>query len=155
MSGKANKARRKQGAAAAKTPAGNSIRPGEPHPDQTCPLYRNLPGGAFYDSWIDAGSVGKATAWTKAVLRDRRGADPDVSDLTRRIPYLASVYGRMIPVEAAWHLDRYLDDGDLSVQWTEDDPVTMIPAAQLARSPTTARPSRSGWRSTTCTRWAT
>jgi len=131
MSGKANKARRKQERLRQRRQLGHD-RPGEPRPEQTCPLYRNPPGGAFYDSWIDASSVGKATAWSKAVLQDRRGADPDVSDLTRRMPYLASIYGRMIPVEAAWHLDRYLDDGDLPVQWTEDDPVTMVPAAQLA-----------------------
>ena len=131
MSGKANKARRKQERLRQRRQQGQHPA-GEPRPDETCPLYRNPPGGAFYDSWIDSGSVGKATAWTKAVLRDRRGADPDVQDLTRRIPYLASIYGRMIPVEAAWHLDRYLDDGELPVQWTEDDPVTMVPAAQLA-----------------------
>jgi hypothetical protein len=131
MSGKANKARRKQERLRQRRQLGQ-YPPGEPGPDQTCPLYRNPPGGALYNSWIDAGGVGKATAWSKEVLRDRRGPDPDVSDLARRMPYLASIYGRMVPVEAAWQLDRYLDEGDLPVQWTDGDPVTMVPAAQLA-----------------------
>jgi hypothetical protein len=132
MSGKANKARRKQERLRQRRQLGQSP-PGEPGLDEACPLYRDPPGGAFYDSWIDAGSVGKESALSEVVMRDRRGPDPDVSDLARRMPYLASIYGRMVPFEAAWQLDRYLDEGNLPVQWTPGEPVTMVPAAQMAR----------------------
>jgi hypothetical protein len=48
------------------------------------------------------------------------------------MPYLASIYGRMVPVGAAWQLDRHLDTGNLPVQWAPGEPVTMVPAAQMA-----------------------
>ena len=41
----------------------------------------------------------------------------------------------MVPVEAAWHLDRYLDTGSLPVQWAPGSPVTTVPAAQMAPVP--------------------
>lgn len=127
MGGKANKKRRKQERLRHK----RSMLPGGPV-DDACPLYRNPPGGKFYSSWLDCGSLKHAMQWARAVADGPRGADPDVSDLTRRMPFLASVYGHMVPVEAAYHLDRCLDQGILAVQWAEDDPVTVMPAAEMA-----------------------
>ena len=131
MSGKANKARRKQERLRqrrqqSQDPAGASSL------GEVCPLYRDPPDGDFYRSWVDSGSVRTATAWSQAVMHDRRGADPDVSDLARRMPYLASIYGRMVPVGAAWQLDRHIDTGCLPVQWAPGSPVTMVPAAKMA-----------------------
>lgn len=131
MSGKANKARRKQERLRQRRQLGQ-YPPGEPGPGETCPLYLAPPEGQFYSSWIDSGSVGKAIAWSEAALRDRRGADPDVADLAGRMPYLASIYGRMVPVGAAWQLDRHLDTGNLPVKWASGEPVAVVPAAQMA-----------------------
>ena len=50
------------------------------------------------------------------------------------MPYLESIYGRMIPVEAAYRLDQYIDEGNLPVQWGEDGPVKMVPLAQMVPS---------------------
>jgi hypothetical protein len=55
-----------------------------------------------------------------------------VADLARRMPYLASIYGRMVPVEAAWQLDRYIDQASLPVRWVPGDPVAEMSAARLA-----------------------
>jgi hypothetical protein len=70
-------------------------------------------------------------------MQDQRAADdPDVRDLARRMPYLESIYGRMIPVEAAYRLDQYIDERNLPVQWDEDGPVKMVPLAQMVPSQT-------------------
>jgi len=131
MSGKANKARGKQERLWQRRQQGPLLS-GEPGTGEVCPLYRDPPAGAFYGSWVDCGTVRRTIAWSGAVMRDRRAADPDVPDLARRMPYLASVYGRMVPVEAAWHLDRCIDAGSLPVRWTPGGRVTMVPAGQLA-----------------------
>ena len=131
MSGKANKARRKQEGLRQRRQQGQ-YPSGEPATGEVCPLYLDPPGGEFYGSWVDSGSVRKTIAWSEAVMRDRRAADPDVPDLARRMPYLASIYGRMVPVEAAWQLDRHIDAGSLPVRWAPGGPVTMVPAAQMA-----------------------
>jgi hypothetical protein len=129
MGGKANKKRRKQQRLRARRSGQSAAGPAD---DDACPLYRNPPGGRFYSSWLDCGSLQKAMLWAKAVMGGPGGADPDVSDLARRMPFLASVYGRMVPAEAAYHLDRCLDQGTLAVQWAEDGPVTVVPAAEMA-----------------------
>ena len=116
MSGKANKARRKQERLRQRRQQGQPP-PGEPGVGQACPLYLDPPEGALYGSWIDSGSLRTTIAWSEAAMLDRRGADPDVYDLARRMPYLASIYGRMVPVGAAWQLDRHIDAGSLPVQW--------------------------------------
>ena len=55
-------------------------------------------------------------------------------DFARRMPYLQAIYGRKVPVEAAYLLDHYIDEGSLPVQWAEGGPVTMVPVAQMAPS---------------------
>ena len=95
MSGKANKARRKQERLRQRRQQGQPP-PGEPGVGQACPLYLDPPEGALYGSWIDSGSLRTTIAWSEAAMLDRRGADPDVYDLARRMPYLASIYGRMV-----------------------------------------------------------
>ena len=56
-------------------------------------------------------------ARAEAATQDQRSADdPDVHDLARRLPYLGAIYGRMVPVEAAYRLDQYIDEGSLPVQ---------------------------------------
>lgn len=91
------------------------------------------PQGPFYSSWIDSGSQDKATiAWADAVLQDQRAAEePDVLDFVRRMPYLAAIYGRKVPAEAAYQLDCYIDEGSLPVEWARGGPVTMVPVAQM------------------------
>ncbi len=86
----------------------------------------------FYSSWLDCGSLKRAELWAKIVLAGPAGADPNVHDLSRRMPFFASVYGRMVPVKAAYYLDQCLDQGSLPVQWAEDGPVTMVPIAEMA-----------------------
>lgn len=129
MGGKANKKRRKQERLRQK---GSGQRlPGEPGNREACPLYQNRPDGAFYTSWVDCVSLDNTILWDTAV-RDRHAAgNPDVYDWARRMPYLAAIYGRMIPAEAAYQLDRYADEGSLPVQWTEDGPVAMVPLAEM------------------------
>ena len=71
----------------------------------------------------------------EAAMQDQRAADdPDVHDLARRLPYLGAIYGRMVPVEAAYRLDQYIDEGSLPVQWDEDGSVRMVPLAQMVPS---------------------
>jgi hypothetical protein len=133
MGGKSNKARRKQ-ERLRQRPSGQR-RPGEPGKREVCPLYRNPPEGAFYESWVDCGSLKKTVVRAEAAMQDQRAADdPDVHDWARRMPYLQSIYGRMIPVEAAYRLDQYIDEGNLPVQWEEDGPVKMVPLAQMVPS---------------------
>jgi len=133
MGGKSNKARRKQ--ERLRQRRSGRRRPGEPGKREACPLYRNPPEGAFYESWVDCGSLKKTMVWAEAAMQDQRAAeDPDVHDLARRMPYLESIYGRMIPVEAAYRLDQYIDEGNLPVQWDEDGPVRMVPLAQMVPS---------------------
>lgn len=134
MSGKVNKARRKQERLRQRRQQG-PVLIGQPRSGEVCPLYRDPPAGEFYDSWVDCGTVRRTIAWSGAVVRDRRAADPDVPGLARRMPYLASVYGRMVPVAAAWQLDRYIDAESLPVQWAPGGPVTMVSASQLAPVP--------------------
>jgi hypothetical protein len=50
------------------------------------------------------------------------------------MPYLEAIYGRMVPAEAAYRLDQYIDEGSLPVQWEADGPVKMVPLAQMAPS---------------------
>jgi len=103
MGGKSNKTRRKQ--ERLRQRRSGQRRPGEPGKREACPLYRNPPEGAFYESWVDCTSLKKA-------MQDQRAADdPEVHDLARRMPYLESIYGRMIPVEAAYRLDQYSTRG--------------------------------------------
>ena len=95
------------------------------------------PQGAFYKSWTGSGSQDKAIAWADAVLRDQRAAEEaDVLDFAGRMPYLEAIYGRMVPAEAAYQLDRYIDEGSLPVQWAEGSPVvdSFCTAICLARS---------------------
>src|SRR5215475_4995754 len=126
MGGKSNKARRKQ--KRLRQRRSGHRRPGEPGKREACPLYRNPPEGAFYESWVDCTSP-------KNAMQDQRAAeDPDVHDLARRMPYLESIYGRMIPVEAAYRLDQYIDEGNLPVQWEEDGPVRTVPLVQMVPS---------------------
>ncbi len=133
MGGKSNKARRKQ--ERLRQRRSGQRRPGEPGKREVCLLYRNPPEGAFYESWVDCISLKKTMAWAEAAMQDQRAADdPDVHDLARRMPYLESIYGRMVPVEAAYRLDQYIDEGSLPVQWEEDGPVKMVPLAQMVPS---------------------
>jgi hypothetical protein len=131
MSGKSNKARRKQ--ERLRQRRAGQRPPGEPGKRAVCPLYRISPQGAFYGSWVDCGSQDKATiAWADAVMQDQRAAEePDVHDWARRVPYLEAICGRMVPAEAAYQLDRYIDEGSLPVEWAEGGPVTMVPVAQM------------------------
>jgi hypothetical protein len=130
MSGKSNKARRKQ--QRLRQRRADQRPPGEPGKRDVCPLYRIAPEGAFYSSWADCGSQDNAIAWANAVMQDQRAAEePDVLDFVRRVPYLKAIYGRMVPAEAAYQLDRYIDEGSLPVQWAEGSPVTMVPPAQM------------------------
>jgi hypothetical protein len=95
-------------------------------------LYRNPPEGAFYSSWVDCGSQKNSITWANAVMQDQRAdEEPDVRDWARRMPYLAAIYGRMVPAEAAYQLDRYIDEGSLPVEWAEGTPVTMVTPAQM------------------------
>jgi hypothetical protein len=132
MSGKSNKARRKQ--ERLRQRRAGQRPPGEPTKRDVCPLYRMAPQGAFYSSWVGSGSQDKATiARADAVMQDQRAAEePDVLDWARRTPYLEAIYGRMVPAEAAYQLDRYIDEGSLPVEWAEGGPVTMVPVAQMA-----------------------
>ena len=57
MSGKSNKARRKQ--ERLRQRRSGQRPPGEPGKREVCPLYRNPPEGAFYKSWVDCGSLEK------------------------------------------------------------------------------------------------
>jgi hypothetical protein len=130
MSGKSNKARRKQERLRQRRAAQRP--PGEPGKRDVCPLYRIAPQGAFYSSWVDCGSQDSAIAWADAVMQDQRAAEePDVRDWAGRMPYLEAIYGRMVPAEAAYQLDRYIDQGSLPVEWAEGGPVTMMPPAQM------------------------
>lgn len=130
MSGKANKRRRKQERLRQRRT--DQFLSNEPDGHEVCPLYRNVPDGAFYSSWLDCVSLKKTIRWAKVAMRDQWAAtDPGVYDWARRMPYLAAVYGRMIPAEAAHQLDRYLDEGILPVQ-TDEGEVTMVPAAEMA-----------------------
>lgn len=131
MSGKSNKARRKQ--ERLRQRRAGQRPPGEPGKRDVCPLYRMALEGAFYGSWVDCGSQDKATiAWADAVMQDQRAAEePDVLDWVRRMPYLEVIYGRMVPAEAAYQLDRYIDEGSLPVEWAEGGPVTMVAPAQM------------------------
>src|ERR1035441_1278421 len=95
------------------------------------PLYRDPPDGELYSTWIEGGSIQQTLAWSDAVKQDKRADSPDVPDLALRIPYLAAVYGRMLPVGASWQLDCHLDTGQLPVQWAPGGPVAMVPATQL------------------------
>jgi hypothetical protein len=129
MSGKSNKARRKQERLRQRR---SGQRPGEPGKPDLCPLYRMDPQGAFYRTWIDGSSPGESATWSTAVIRDQRAAEePDVLDFARRMPCLKAIYGRKVPAEAAYLLDRYIDEGTLPVQWAEDSPVMMVPVAQM------------------------
>src|SRR6266568_507464 len=131
MSGKSNKARRKQ--ERLRQRRSGKRPPGEPEKRDVCPLYRMAPQGAFYKSWTGSGSQDKAIAWADAVMQDQRAAEEaDVLDFAGRMPYLEAIYGRMVPAEAAYQLDRYIDEGSLPVQWAEGSPVTMVPVAQMA-----------------------
>src|ERR1019366_285754 len=94
-------------------------------------LYRDPPDGELYSTWIEGGSIQQTLAWSDAVKQDKRADSPDVPDLALRIPYLAAVYGRMLPVGASWQLDCHLDTGQLPVQWAPGGPVAMVPATQL------------------------
>jgi hypothetical protein len=130
MSGRSNKARRKQ--ERLRQRRAGQRPPGEPGKRDVCPLYRMAPQGAFYSSWVGSGSQDKAIAWADAVMQDQRAAEePDVLDFVRRMPYLEAIYGRMVPAEAAYQLDRYIDEGSLPVQWAEGGPVTMVSVAQM------------------------
>ena len=130
MSGKSNKARRKQERLRQRREGQRP--PGEPGKRGLCPLYRMAPQGAFYRSWTGSGSQDEAITWANAVMQDQRAADePDVLDFARRMPYLEAIYGRMVPAEAAYQLDRYIDEGSLPVEWAEGGPVTMVPPAQM------------------------
>jgi hypothetical protein len=96
VSGKANKARRKQERL-------RQRRHQAQHPAVTpdtgdvCPLYRDPPDGDLYSAWIEGGSIRQTLAWSKAVMRDQRADGPDMPDLAMRIPHLAAIYGRMLP----------------------------------------------------------
>lgn len=133
MSGKKNKARRKQERLRHKrSPQGNSSARG-PGDDEVCPLYRNPPGGELYQSWFDCVSVKHAARWAEAVMTAPAAAgEPGVQEWTSRMPYFASVYGRMVPAEAAGRLDQHIDAGYLPVQWHEDSPVSMVSLADMA-----------------------
>ena len=119
MGGKSKKARRKQ--ERLRQRRSGQRRPGEPGKREVCALYRNPPEGAFYESWVDCGSLKKTMVWAEAAMQDQRAAeDPDVHDLVRRMPYLEAIYGRMIPVEAAYRLDQYIDEVRLGRdQWDD------------------------------------
>jgi hypothetical protein len=87
MGGKSNKARRKQ--ERLRQRRSGQRRSGEPGKREVCALYRNPPEGAFYESWVDCGSLKKTVMWADAAMQDQRAADdPDVHDLARRMPYL-------------------------------------------------------------------
>jgi hypothetical protein len=130
MSGKSNKARRKRERLRQRRAGQRPL--GEPGERDVCPLYRMDPRGIFYRSWTGSGSQDMAIAWANAVMQDQRAAvEPDVLDFVRRMPYLAAIYGRKIPAEAAYQLDRYIDEGSLPVEWAEGSPVTMVPVAQM------------------------
>ena len=122
MSGKANKARRKQERLRQRRQQGQD-RLGASGAGDVCPLYRDPPDGELYSTWIEGGSIRQTFAWYEATMKDQRGG-PDVPDLGLRIPYLAVIYGRMLPIGAAWQLDRHLDTGSLPVRWAPGDPVT-------------------------------
>jgi hypothetical protein len=135
MGGKSNKARRKQ--ERLRQRRSSRHRPGEPGKREACALYRDPPEGAFYESWVDCGSPKKTIVRAEAAMQDQRAADdPDVYDLARRMPYLEAIYGLMIPAEAAYRLDQYIDEGSLPVQWEEDGPVKTVPLAQMVPSQT-------------------
>jgi hypothetical protein len=130
MSGKANKARRKQERLRQRRQQGQD-RLGASGTGDVCPLYRDPPDGELYSTWIEGSSIRQTFAWFEAVIKDQR-AGLDVPDLALRIPYLAAIYGRMLPIGAALQLDRHLDTGSLPVRWAPGDPVIMVPAAQMA-----------------------
>jgi hypothetical protein len=60
MSGKSNKARRKQ--ERLRQRRAGQRPPGESAKREVCPLYRIAPKGAFYRSWVDCGSQDTAIA---------------------------------------------------------------------------------------------
>src|SRR5438876_9391406 len=95
MGGKSNKARRKQ--ERLRQRRSGQRRPGEPGKREVCPLYRNPPEGAVYESWVDCGSLKKTMVWAEAAMQDQRGAeDPDGQGLARGMPCLESSYRRKI-----------------------------------------------------------
>ena len=91
------------------------------------------------DGWMECGTVEHASDWAGAIMKAPVAAqDPDVMELARVMPYFAAIYGPMVPILAACQLDSYLDDGWMPVQWQEDGPVTMVPAAEMAGRPAAA-----------------
>ena len=74
MGGKANKARRKQERLRQRRWATTGLV-GRGAESVRC---TRTPGGVFYSSWVDCGSVNKTIAWAEAAMQDRRAADPDV-----------------------------------------------------------------------------
>src|SRR5260370_39197809 len=130
MGGKSNKARRKQ--ERLRQRRSGQRQPGEPGKREACPLYRNPPEGAFYESWVDCTSLKKTMVRAESAMQ--AADDPDVHDWARRMPYLEAIYGRMVPAEAAYRLGQCNDQGRLPVPWEEGRPVRMVPAAHVGPS---------------------
>lgn len=130
MSSRASRKRRKQ-QRPRRAPRRPSPGAARSHP--VCPLYRFQPEGDFYQSWIECGSPGETLRWADAAIgRARACGQLDVPDLARRMPYYSAVYGRQVPVQAAYQLDQYIEAGTLPVQWADGDPITDVPVALMA-----------------------
>jgi hypothetical protein len=131
MSGGANQKRWKQGrpmgTSEQQSSASTAVGPA------VCPLYSRQPVGAYYRSWIDCESLGKTGLSADTVTqRAHAFGRPDVLDLTRRMPYFSVIYGRFIPMDAAYLLDLYIDSGALPIRWTTGGPTMQIPVAGMA-----------------------
>lgn len=131
MGGRANKKRRKQARLKQRRQGQSSST--EVRRRSPCPLYFHQPDGQFYRSWVDCGGLQKTLRWADAVTQRAHGCnEAEVVDFARRMPYFAAIYGRQVPAEAAYCLDRYIDEGVLPVQWAEDDPVINISISDMA-----------------------
>jgi hypothetical protein len=127
VSGKKSKERRRQQRAAAG-------RGGTGDASRICALYRNPPRGQLYREWVQFADPDHPERWLERAMR-APGADqePGALDWARRVAAFATVYGQMIPADAACHLDLHLDSGVLPVLWGEDETPAQVPVAEIAR----------------------
>jgi hypothetical protein len=128
VSGKKNKARRKQERAASRR---SQCGPGQ---ERICALYSNQPRGELYREWAQFASTAHASRWLEAAMQ-APGADqePGALDWARRVASFAAVYRQMVPADAACHLDLHIDNGILPILWGGDETVTDVPGAEIAR----------------------
>jgi hypothetical protein len=125
VSGKKSKERRRQQRAAGHS-GGDAGR--------ICALYRSPPRGRLYREWVQFADPDHPEGWLERAMRaPGAGQEPGALDWARRVAAFATVYGPMIPADAACHLDLHLDSGALPVLRGEGSAPAQVPAAEIAR----------------------